>query len=164
MIYKVSKGADILIVEELAAKIWNSHYTPIIGQDQVNYMLEKFQSYDAIKSQIEKGADYYLISNGKNALGYLCLIPDTATNKLMISKIYIDKNESGNGFGTQLINFTKNIAKEKNIKTVWLTVNKDNSNSINFYKNLGFKITKEAVMNIGNGFVMDDFVMEFNLD
>ena len=164
MIRKVLEDDDILIVAKLANTIWNSHYTPIIGQKQVDYMVNKFQSFDAIKSQIKNGYCYYLISNSKNAIGYLCLLPDPDSNKIMISKIYVDKSENGNGYGTQLINLTKTIAKEKNINTIWLTVNKHNTNSINWYQKLGFNITKKIIMDIGEGYFMDDFVMELNLD
>ena len=164
MIQKVSNDADIQIVEKLAFKIWNSHYVPIIGQNQVDYMLEKFQSFDAISSQIQNGSDYFLISANKKAIGYLCLIPDAASKKLMISKIYIDQTERSAGFGKQLIDFTINRAKEQKMKTVWLTVNKNNSNTIKWYQKLNFKITKEVIMDIGNDYVMDDFVMELHLD
>lgn len=163
MIQKVSKDADIQIIEKLAFKIWNSHYVPIIGQHQVDYMLEKFQSFNAIRSQIKNGYDYFLISSNEKAIGYLCLIPDTSLKKLMISKIYIDQSEKGGGFGTQLIDFTINRAKEQKMKIIWLTVNKNNSNTIKWYQKLGFKITKEVVMDIGNGYIMDDFVMELQL-
>lgn len=163
MIQKVSKATDIQTIEKLAYKIWNAHYVPIIGQNQVDYMLHKFQNFNAISSQIKNGYEYFLISNNKKAVGYLCLITNTSKKKLMISKIYIDQNEKGHGFGTQLINFTKKLAKEKGMKTVWLTVNKNNSATIKWYKKLGFEITDEIKMDIGNDFIMDDFVMELQL-
>ncbi len=164
MIQKVSKNTEIKTVEKLAYKIWNAHYVPIIGQNQVDFMLEKFQNFNAISSQIKNGYEYFLISDNKKAIGYLCLLSDNATKKMMISKIYIDQNARGAGFGKQLIDFTKNLAHERNIKTIWLTVNKYNTNSIKWYQKLNFKITEEKIMDIGNGYVMDDFVMELQLD
>jgi len=38
----------------LASHIWIEHYTPILGPQQVAYMLEKFQSALAIREQIKK--------------------------------------------------------------------------------------------------------------
>ena len=62
--------------------------------------------------------------------------------------------------GNKLIDFTKKLAQKRKINTIWLTVNKNNSNSIKWYKKLNFKITKEVVMDIGNGYVMDDYVIQ----
>jgi len=163
MIQRVFKDTDIQIIESIAHKTWNAHYVPIIGQNQVDYMLEKLQNFDAISSQIKNGHEYYLISTTKKAVGYLCLISDNEKKKIMISKIYIEKSATGSGLGTEFINFTKNLAKEKGMKKIWLTVNKNNSDTIQWYKNLQFKITKEVKMDIGNDFIMDDFVMELKL-
>lgn len=163
MIQRVTKTTEIQTVEKLANKIWNSHYVPIIGQNQVNYMLEKFQSFNAIKEQINNNYEYFLIFKNKKAVGYLCLLPDNLSKKIMISKIYINENNRGSGFGKQLIDFTINLAQNRKIKTIWLTVNKNNNNSINWYKKLNFKITEKVEMDIGNGYVMDDYVMELTI-
>ena len=163
-IHKATKTTDIQTVEKLAHKIWNAHYVPIIGQNQVDFMLEKYQSFNAISSQIKNGYDYFLISDAKKAVGYLCLVYDYSKKKLMISKIYVDVNERGLGYGKQLIDFTIRLAKEKKMKIIWLTVNKNNNNSIKWYQKLNFKTTDELVMDIGNNFVMDDYIMELQLN
>ena len=163
-IQKATKKTDIQLVEKLATKIWNDHYVPIIGQNQVDYMLKKFQSFKAISEQIKNGYDYFLISDAKNAVGYLCLVYDNSEKKLMISKIYISSDKRGFGYGKKLIDFTINKAKEKKMKSIWLTVNKNNTNSIKWYQKLNFKITDQVVMDIGNNFVMDDYVMELQLN
>ncbi len=49
----------IPVVESLAYSIWREHYTPIIGRHQVEYMLEKFQSKEALLNQIEKEGYIY---------------------------------------------------------------------------------------------------------
>lgn len=164
MIKKVINIADIETTAKLAHKIWNEHYVAIIGQNQVDYMLHKFQSVSAITSQIKSGYSYYLISTDKKDVGYLCLISDESSKKLMISKIYTQKEVRGKGFGSQLIQFTKIYAKNNGMKTIWLTVNKYNSNSIKWYQHFGFKIIKEVQMDIGNNFIMDDYVLELNLN
>jgi diamine N-acetyltransferase len=163
-IQKATKTAHIQNIEKLAYTIWNDHYVPIIGQNQVDYMLKKFQSSKAISSQIKKGYDYFLISDTNKAIGYLCLVYDNSEKKLMISKIYIASDKRGFGYGKKLIDFTIHQAKEKKMKSIWLTVNKNNTNSIKWYQKLNFKITDQVVMDIGNNFVMDDYVMELQLN
>lgn len=163
MIQKVADIHDIEITATLAHKIWNEHYVAIIGQQQVDYMLDKFQSIHAIKTQINNGYAYFLIFKDHKAVGYLCLIADKASKKLMISKIYTEKAVRGNGFGLQLIDFTKKIACETAMNTIWLTVNRYNSNTIKWYQKLNFEIVKEVKMDIGNNYIMDDFVLELEL-
>jgi ribosomal protein S18 acetylase RimI-like enzyme len=59
-----------------------------------------------------------------------------------------------------LINFIENKAFLNNQEALLLNVNKNN-NAQYFYNKLGFIISKEEVIDIGNGYVMDDYVMEF---
>ncbi|BAY86286.1 hypothetical protein NIES267_57920 [Calothrix parasitica NIES-267] len=140
---------------KLAFIIWNQHYLPIIGNEQVDYMLDKFQSEDAIKQQIAEGYQYYLILNNQTQAGY-CSVKDKG-EKLFLSKLYVVDSCRGKGIGKQAINF---INSSFDNPIIQLTVNKNNSDSIAFYKKIGFKIVDDVETDIGNGFVMDDYVME----
>ncbi len=88
-IVAVSTNEDIERVAKLAREIWTQHFTPIIGEGQVEYMLTNFQSYDTIKSQISSGSKYYLAKVENEWVGYAGIISDKSTNKMMLSKIYI---------------------------------------------------------------------------
>lgn len=157
----VTTPEDVKQVESLAKQIWNQHYLPIIGQQQVDYMLENFQSSKVITEQINTEYLYFLIELEHEPVGYLALIPDKTNSKLMISKIYVLDEKRGHGLGLALFNFTVKHATSNDLKTIWLTVNKDNSASIAWYKKLGFKITEEVKADIGNGYFMDDYILEF---
>lgn len=148
---------------QLAHKIWNQHYVPIIGQAQVDYMLDKFQNTKAISNQINNGYDYYIISHQNKPCGYLALVPNTKEKKLMISKIYVDSDFRGLGLGSKLIDFTIETAKQGAFESIWLTVNKNNSKTIEWYKSKEFAIKEKLEMDIGNGFIMDDYLMEMPL-
>lgn len=160
MITKVTSALQIKTTADLAHKIWNHHYVPIIGQEQVDYMLKNMQSVDAIKSQMESGYEYYLLSQDSRAVGYLALRPNHPKGKLMISKIYVDTTLRGRGYGYQLLEFTRKLSLKRGIEFIWLTVNRHNSNTINWYKNRGFTVVREEKFDIGNGFIMDDYVLE----
>ena len=160
MIKKVLSPEDIKVTAQLAQKIWNQHYVPIIGQDQVNYMVEKFQSEFAISNQLKEAYLYYYIEHSGKPCGYLALLPNKEKSRLMISKIYIDVDFRGNNLGTELLNFTISKSKEEQFKTIWLTVNKNNTKSIEWYKQKGFEIKEAVVFDIGNGFIMDDYLLE----
>lgn len=148
------------IVADLARRIWNHHFVPLIGQEQVDYMLEKFQSASAISAQLRNGYQYYLLGLGSEWAGYLALLPDDTTGKMMISKIYIRADRRGEGNGGFLLDFANRESKRRNLNAFWLTVNRHNHGAITWYKNRGFRIIESQKQDIGGGFFMDDFVME----
>lgn len=155
-----SETADIA---EFARLIWNEHYNSIISQLQIDYMLDKFQSAAAINQQIADGTLYFLISSNSLPAGYLALTPDANNDRLHISKIYLDAANRGIGHGMQALDFIEQQCREMHIQKLWLTVNKHNHIAINAYRRWGFHTTGSIVTPIGNGFVMDDYVMEKHL-
>jgi len=159
MIIEVTSENDIAIVEELARRIWTEHYTPIIGKDQVEYMLDKFQSKAAISLQIKsEGYLYFLLEKEGKYIGYIAV--QSEGRELFLSKIYIEASRRGKGFGKEAIQFLENLARKLSLEKISLTVNKNNVKTIKAYGKMGFKNLGPVVQDIGNGFVMDDFKME----
>jgi len=140
-----------------ADQTWREHYPAIIGEEQVDYMLSEFQSLEAIRDQIDKGMEYYLVTRDEEEAGYFAVQKEEGA--LFLSKLYIKRSESGRGLGGQVLEFIQN---HWNPERIILTVNKGNSQSIQFYENRGFAKTGEVVQEIGNGFVMDDYRMEWS--
>ena len=162
-IQQVSETDDIAAVARLADEIWHEHFVSIIGVQQVDYMLEQFQSPQAISSQIGAGVEYYLSSSDNNLTGYLALIPDQPGEKMMISKIYIRREDRGRGIGSFLLDFVQRKCMQRRLDTIWLTVNRHNAGTIEWYRKRGFVITNEVKKDIGVGFYMDDFIMELTV-
>lgn len=81
----------------------------------------------------------------------------------MISKIYVDTNARGAGIGKDMFEYTKNKALELGLKTIWLTVNINNCDSIKWYIRQGFQKVDEVKADIGNGYFMDDYILEYKL-
>ena len=72
MFHKVSTSNEIIEVVKIAREIWREHYPPIIGIEQVEYMLEHFHSKDAITLELtQENYAYYLIKNN-NKVKCLC--------------------------------------------------------------------------------------------
>jgi diamine N-acetyltransferase len=154
----VTDNNQIEIVEALADEIWREHFTAIIGKEQVDYMLEKFQSKHAIAEQINNGVQYFFICSNKEHVGYMAAQPKG--NQLFLSKFYILAAQRGKGLGRKAITFIEKLAIEKAAGKISLTVNRYNSAAIEVYKKLGFVIEESIVQDIGEGFVMDDYRME----
>ncbi len=155
-IHQVTSDEQIEQVASLAHEIWTEHYTSIIGIEQVNYMLDKFQSSTVIKEQIAEGLYYFLLVNDK-PIGYLGL--KVESHNLFVSKIYILASFRNQGYGKLLMQFTENFAHTNHCNQLKLTVNKYNLATIQAYKKLGFSQKREVVFDIGNGYIMDDYEM-----
>lgn len=159
-ISRVRSAEQISEVVKLACEIWTDHYAPIIGQEQVDYMLDKFQSEKAIVAQLEDGYEYYTVSRDGRVAGYLAIVPNADTGMLMISKIYVLRSGRDHGFGRGMLEFAEDICRERRISTLSLTVNKNNRHSIEWYIRMGFTNVGSIVQDIGGGFLMDDYRME----
>ena len=71
--------------------------------------------------------------------------------------------ERGKGYGKRAMEFVERLARDAGCSSITLAVNKKNTDSVAVYERLGFKISKAIVMDIGSGFVMDDYLMERSL-
>ena len=148
-------------VYAVAEAIWEQHYTPIIGEAQVEYMIDKFLSPDAIVEQINSGTEYFLFSYDYTFAGFAAILEKD--DELFLSKLYVDEEFRGKGIGKYMFQKFVEICKLRNLKKIWLTCNRNNVNSLAVYEHLGFKKVREEVTDIGNGFVMDDFIFEYEI-
>ena len=143
----------------LADEIWHEYFSALLPAAQIDYMVAKFQSAEAITAQIaDEGYEYYFIDANDSNVGYIGLRP--GDGKMMLSKIYVHASHRGKGYAREAFTFIENLCLCRRLSAVWLTVNRHNSDSIAIYKKRGFAVVREQVVDIGGGFVMDDFVME----
>ena len=157
--HKVKEQEEINVVAELGTKIWHEHYSTILEPAQIDYMVDKFQSANAVALQInDQGYEYYLIKDEDSVVGYIGLVMET--DRVFLSKLYIAKEARGKGLASKAFAFITELATSNKKQAIWLTVNRYNSGSIAVYEKKGFIKVREQVSDIGNGYVMDDYVME----
>jgi diamine N-acetyltransferase len=148
--------ADADLISSLADKIWHQHYPAIISMDQIRYMLNMMYSRESLTDQMQnKGHTFFLIKVGGSPEGFISVHPEGGDN-WFLNKFYINQQISARGIGSQVFN---KLLAQINPAQLTLTVNRQNYKSINFYFKKGFHIQKVADFDIGNGYVMDDFVM-----
>ncbi len=167
----IENEAEIRLLADLAGEIWNEYWPPIIKEAQTRYMIEKFQSYEAIKNQIlNENYIYKIIRMNSENVGYFGVsvknkkiwlegAPDLGFEFLFLSKLYLKKEHRAKGLGREAFEAVKQIAFEKGLKFIYLTVNKFNTNTIKAYEKWGFKTVETAKTDIGQGFIMDDYIM-----
>lgn len=152
------KSEDISTVQQLAREIWEEHYLPIIGQQQIDYMLDLFYATEKIQKELEEGVYWEILYLENEAIGYL--VCEVEEENIQLSKLYLKSKVRGKGLGKFLIDRSIEIAKENNKNSIRLNVNKNNTQSIAFYERVGFLKVEAGVFDIGSGYFMDDFIYE----
>lgn len=150
----------IAALSRLATGILREHYDPIVGKAQNDYMLEKFQSVDAIVHQLESGYRYYVVRSAGRDIGFFAFYP--RGKAMYLSKLYLLKEERGRGYSRLMVDFVVAKAREASLDSVELNVNKRND-AISVYERLGFKRVRSEKNDIGNGYYMDDYVYALNV-
>ena len=162
----VTTAKDQEKLADMAYTIWNEYWPPIIGQAQVDYMVKNFQSLEAIKADMaEHNYEYWFLQatdeNGETRIvGYTGGHEEPETNRFFISKIYLLAEERGRGFASQTIKFYEDLCLERSLRAMYLTVNKHNDLGTRAYFGKGFEVIDSVETDIGEGFIMDDFIME----
>lgn len=152
LVYSLSAVAD---------DIWHEYFTPILGTAQVDYMLEKFLSPDALIEQINNGYEYFVFSYEYTFAGFAGIKEEHG--KLFLSKLYVHKDFRGKKIGSYMFSKFIEICKMRELKSIWLTCNRNNTDTLAIYEHLGFQKIREEKADIGNGFYMDDFILEYEL-
>lgn len=153
---------DVPLIEHLANEIWPLVYDYMISSEQIHFMLNKMYSPEALTEQMQiLNHKFIILQTTERSFGFASFHHiDAQTFRL--NKLYLHPSQQGKGWGKLLLNHVVEEAKHHGAKTLELNVNKNNT-SIAFYKANGFGIEKEEVIDIGNGFVMDDYVMRLQL-
>ena len=157
---RISNDEQLNILADIANEVWHDFFPCILSDEQIDYMVDKFQSYPAMKKQMEDGYEYYFIKDNDEICGYMGIHEETEDKKMFLSKLYLKKAHRGKGYAGQTLKELFKMSRERGLNMVWLTVNKHNEHTIEVYEHMGFAKARTQVADIGNGFVMDDYIME----
>ncbi len=155
---------DIAKIQEIANITWPITYGEILTAAQLDYMLDLIYSDEALSKQIQnKEQLFYLVSDSESVIGFIGIehhYKNEAITK--IHKIYLLPETQGKGYGKTIFNSIEELALENHSNELLLNVNRFNT-ALNFYKKLGFEIKETVDIEIGNGYLMEDYVMGKNL-
>lgn len=151
-------------VQSIAHRTWPSTFANILSPEQIEYMLGWMYGLKMLESQAENGHIFLLAEQDGKELGFAGFeLNYTEEPKAKLHKIYLLPEAQGKGAGKTLIFEVADRARAAGQKSLLLNVNKYNQKAIDFYLRIGFKEIYKEVIDIGNGYVMDDVVMELNL-
>lgn len=160
-IRRVSKD-ELWKVRVLAQLIFPATYREIVDVDQIDYMMDLFYTPEALVAQLESGQVFLIVYYEGKASGYASYTRINAAGDFKLNKIYVDNRLQGRGLGRKLLNDVISKVKSAGGRTLQLNVNRNNK-AKGFYENMGFSVLKEQLLDIGNNYFMDDYVMSLKL-
>lgn len=152
---------DIPVIQNIAYTTWPVAYSNIITKEQISYMLQLMYSNQALEKQFQHKHTFFLAKQNNQALGFVSISAQEST-LFKLHKLYILPQLQTKGVGKSLLQAALSFAKANNATHVQLQVNRNN-NAKEFYLKQGFIILQEANFDIGNGFFMNDYIMQIAL-
>jgi diamine N-acetyltransferase len=146
-------------IADLARRIWHECYPTIITREQIEYMLTRMYSVETLEAELRSGIHYERLLIDGELCGFASFGPTEQNDTIKLHKLYLHPNQHGRGFGTSLLRHCENEARKLGARQLTLNVNKHNTKAIAMYQRNGFSIADSVVVDIGHGFVMDDYVM-----
>lgn len=153
--------ANYKCISKLADIIWHEHYIKIITLEQIEYMLEKYNSVKSIEERAQEGHLFFYMTYDDVPVGYMAV--EIGTDFVYISKLYVLKSHRGKKIAKSAVIYAESLAMNQGVSTVKLHVNKYNTNSILAYQKMGFVNVESVITDIGKGFIMDDYLMKNTL-
>ena len=156
--------ADFPTIARLANTIWRSHYASMISMAQIDYMLAGRYTSERLRRYLDSTDCWMqLLKVSGVPAGYCSYALTEVPGEMKLQELYLLPEHQGKGLGGLMLRHVEIEARSHGCAALTLTVNKGNANSIAVYRKAGFTIREEAALDIGNGFVMDDFVMTKSL-
>ena len=158
--------ADLPIIQEIAYQTWPATFAAILSPTQISYMLDMMYSLEALREQVRDKNHVFLLAKDEDSEEYVGFtsyeLDYTSQPITKIHKIYLLPASQGKGVGRLLIDTVAEVAIRTDNDRLGLNVNRYNK-AIQFYERLGFVVVGQEDIDIGDGFRMEDFVMEKSL-
>jgi GNAT superfamily N-acetyltransferase len=151
--------ADIEAILQIAQQTWWPTYEPLLGKEQVAYMLDEIYSQEKITDQVKNNKQtFLLLLEDEQPVAFAAYSPREEDPEIYkLHKLYCLPVTQGKGYGRILINEVIDKTKEAGKHKLDLNVNRYNK-AKDFYEKMGFTIAYEEDIAIGP-YWMNDYVM-----
>ncbi len=149
---------DIAIIREIAIVTWPVAYGSYISKAQLDYMLDMMYNSASLLNQINKGHHFYIAEHNNTTIGFASVSKEE-DNTCKLNKLYVLPTAQKTGAGKALLFKTIDYATSQAASCLYLQVNKQN-NAQHFYSKYGFTVREASILEIGGGYIMDDYIME----
>jgi N-acetylglutamate synthase-like GNAT family acetyltransferase len=159
---RAADADDISIIREIAHHTWPIAYGSYISKAQLDYMLDMMYSDNSLQDQINNGHQFYIAEHNNIAVGFASVSKEEE-NACKLNKLYVLPSAQKTGAGKALLLKTIEYATSYVAGCLYLQVNKQN-NAQHFYSKHGFTVREASILEIGGGYIMDDYIMELKLN
>ncbi|WP_297516222.1 GNAT family N-acetyltransferase [Flavobacterium sp.] len=153
---------DCIVIQTLAHQIWPEVYASILSPAQLSYMLDMFYALEALQRQMAAGQQFLILEDNHVAQGFAAYQLDYTPGVTQLHKLYVRTAQQHKGWGSALLEAIEQRAIQSGQHTLRLNVNRFN-NAQFFYQKKGFQTVETIDIPIGEGYLMEDFVMEKKL-
>lgn len=161
LIIREATSVDIPAIRQIAFDTWPTAYGSILSQEQIDYMLEWMYSPETLQKQMQEGHCFYMAELDNKVLGFAGVSRE-GDYKFKLHKLYVVPTTQKTGAGKALLQKVMEFARDNGGSKLILQVNRNN-NAKGFYEKQGFTVLEEVKLDIGNGFFMDDYIMQYIL-
>ena len=104
------------------------------------HSLEDCEYQDKLYEDWWEDAEAFGIIEDNKLLAAIEICPESWTNRLIITELFVDEKLRGQGYGKKLLDIAKRITVEKNYRTLILETQSSNINAVDFYLHAGFTL------------------------
>jgi ribosomal protein S18 acetylase RimI-like enzyme len=152
--------SDVEPLAALAREIWYAHYPAIIGTAQIEYMLAQRYNFETVRAEMRQdGLWWDKLTVDNEMAGFASYFLTRVAGEMKLDKLYVHPRHQRQGYGGMMVARACEVARGHGCSRLVLAVNKNNRSAIAAYLKHGFRVVDAVVKDIGEGFVMDDYIM-----
>lgn len=159
----IQTAGELSRVRAIADDVWPKTFREILSPEQIVYMMKMMYAPDVMEHELVSGYSFeLLIVDGKDA-GYMVYAPYDEPGTMKLHKLYLLEEYQGKGYGQKMLQHVIEAAEDRGFSSVILAVNKQNLKAQKAYERFGFVQYKSVQIDIGNGFIMDDYWLRYQI-
>lgn len=150
MSIRTAKQTDASSIAAISIEVWIGTYLKRgVNGFFADFALEEFTS-SKIKSKLSDQSQYTLVSENEEGIdGFIRVsfgneAPVAGCSNIEISTFYVQPRHHGKGIGKRLLEAASQYCRDKEVKSVWLATNAENTPAIGFYLAQGFQQVGET--------------------
>ncbi len=161
--FQIQTAGELSRVRAIADDVWPKTFREILSPEQIVYMMKMMYSPEVMEKELASGYTFeLLVIDGKDA-GYMVYAPYEEPGTMKLHKLYLLEEYQGKGYGQKMLQHVIEAAESRGFTSVILAVNKQNMKAQKAYARFGFEQYKSVQIDIGNGFIMDDYWLRYRI-
>lgn len=160
---------DLPLLREIGRQTFSETFTDHNTEEDLSkYLAERFSEEKLTSELNDRNSEFFFARLGNSVIGYLKIntgpaqTEDWNPSALEIERIYVLKEFYGKKVGQLLLDKAIQVARKKDINTVWLGVWEKNFRALGFYHKNGFNQFDRHIFRLGDS-EQTDYMMKLEI-